>query len=307
MIALPKNPYPPLELAKFIYKIFHPQYGSDLDANNGQQHWQISKTPLTPTATIGFVGDILPVRKRKMQFDPAIIEFFSDCDYLIGNFEGIISDQPAFFFIQKHSTAILDQLATIKPLNQWYLSLANNHAMDFGVEGFNNTKRFIQERGANVFGDKENPSINLPQNIVIDTWTQWVNGKTDLVEQSPRLATGLSPSMQDKTLHIAYPHWGYEFESMPRVEQLVNIPLHYDLIVGHHPHFVQPIQRTPDSLIAWSLGNFTTEIKRKLMHEGRLLKSLIGLNSAGLPRIDWVKSKNIRLEVEKTTVHSKPL
>jgi poly-gamma-glutamate synthesis protein (capsule biosynthesis protein) len=70
-------------------------------------------------------------------------------------------------------------------------------------------------------------------------------------------------------LIIAQLHWGMEHEYYPRPEQ-VEVAHHLaemgvDIVVGHHPHLVQPMEcyrtrRDPDRLVPifYSLGNLVT-------------------------------------------------
>lgn len=55
-------------------------------------------------------------------------------------------------------------------------------------------------------------------------------------------------------------HWGIEKEHVPQTEQIhfAHKTIRYgaDLIVGHHPHVLQGIEKYRNGLIAYSLGNF---------------------------------------------------
>ena len=293
MIAVPKNPYSTREFIKFFLKVFRPKFESSLDPNYTKRTWKFSDASATENTKIGFVGDILPARKNTLEFSQDIIDFFADCDYVVGNFEGIISNQASLPFIQKHTADILTQLLKIKPANRWILSLANNHVMDFGEDAFFETKKTIEEFGMRAIGLKDSCSIELTENITLHTWTEWINGESDLVEKS----SPLTSTPNDEKTHIAYPHWGYEFESFPRKEQIESMPTHYQLVVGHHPHFIQPIQFIKNTPIAWSLGNFATEIKKTIMQEGRILKATINLDESNQSRVQSLDVRNLNIDV----------
>ena len=55
-------------------------------------------------------------------------------------------------------------------------------------------------------------------------------------------------------------HWGREYDPVPQEKQQdygrAAIDAGADIVVGHHPHVVQPVERYKDGLIAYSLGNF---------------------------------------------------
>lgn len=55
-------------------------------------------------------------------------------------------------------------------------------------------------------------------------------------------------------------HWGVEYTHTPTEEQKRQATylasLGVDVIIGHHPHVIQPIQYIDDTLVIYSLGNF---------------------------------------------------
>jgi Bacterial capsule synthesis protein PGA_cap len=61
-------------------------------------------------------------------------------------------------------------------------------------------------------------------------------------------------------LLIAVVHWGYEFSLLPfpadRAWTRRAFAAGVDLVIGHHAHVIQPIERFGDKTVAYSLGNF---------------------------------------------------
>jgi poly-gamma-glutamate synthesis protein (capsule biosynthesis protein) len=59
---------------------------------------------------------------------------------------------------------------------------------------------------------------------------------------------------------IVYPHWGPEYELFPSSNQVLLarqfIDAGADIVLGAHPHVVQPIEVYKGKLIVYSLGNF---------------------------------------------------
>ena len=55
-------------------------------------------------------------------------------------------------------------------------------------------------------------------------------------------------------------HWGTEYTHVPTAEQRRQAQyladLGVDVIIGHHPHVIQPIEFIDDTLVIYSLGNF---------------------------------------------------
>jgi hypothetical protein len=59
---------------------------------------------------------------------------------------------------------------------------------------------------------------------------------------------------------IAVVHWGYEFSQLPfpadRAWTRLAFDAGVDVVIGHHPHVIQPIERFGGKPVAYSLGNF---------------------------------------------------
>jgi poly-gamma-glutamate synthesis protein (capsule biosynthesis protein) len=77
-------------------------------------------------------------------------------------------------------------------------------------------------------------------------------------------------------LVIVCPHWGNEYAKGPTREQVrlarEMIDAGADLIVGSHPHVVQPLEKYRGGWIAYSLGNFVFDQKDAATHRGLMLK-----------------------------------
>ena len=75
-------------------------------------------------------------------------------------------------------------------------------------------------------------------------------------------------------------HWGEEYQNQPNKEQRyfaqLAIDSGADLVIGHHPHVVQPVEKYKNSWIAYSLGNFVFDqsFSEKTM-KGFLLEVII--------------------------------
>jgi poly-gamma-glutamate capsule biosynthesis protein CapA/YwtB (metallophosphatase superfamily) len=75
---------------------------------------------------------------------------------------------------------------------------------------------------------------------------------------------------------IVCPHWGVEYALKPTREQVdiahQMIDAGADMIVGSHPHVVQPVEKYHDRWIAYSLGNFIFDQEAPNTHRGLMLK-----------------------------------
>jgi poly-gamma-glutamate synthesis protein (capsule biosynthesis protein) len=80
-------------------------------------------------------------------------------------------------------------------------------------------------------------------------------------------------------LVIVCPHWGVEYALKPTRDQVElahqMIDAGADLIVGSHPHVVQPLENYHDHWIAYSLGNFIFDQQSPNTHHGLMLKATV--------------------------------
>lgn len=244
---------------------------------------------LEPNFWIGFVGDISPLGRRTAVFDPAVIAFFSGCKYLVGNLEGVITTRGPLPYRHNHSPGILEALSAVRPLPAWSLSLANNHAGDYGDIALARTIDHLDGMGVGCFGTKMRPHLELGSRLTVTAWTQWLNRPTT---QVPRRDPG-APAW--KGLHFAYPHWGFEHERLPRASQ--RVPAGYQLVVGHHSHLPQPFTCSEDGvLVAWSLGNFLTAKRLPVLGEGAVLKVGITEGAGRVPQVVVARYQLIKLD-----------
>jgi len=244
-----------------------------------------------PHRTIGFVGDICPLFGREARFGEGVRAFLADCDVVVGNFEGIFSDHPWRPFLMKHAPDIFEAMGRIKPLADWVVSVANNHATDFGRADLHHTIRRLEQQNLRWLGSADRPRLPLGDDVTVTAWTRWLNRPDEGVARRDPGA----PSEQG--VHVAYPHWGYEHERQPRPHQTP--PDGYDLTVGHHTHLPQPFERRDGQLVAWSLGNFVTGKQLPVLGEGALLKVDLARTGAGAPEIARARFREITLDRDR--------
>jgi poly-gamma-glutamate synthesis protein (capsule biosynthesis protein) len=152
------------------------------------------------------------------------------------------------------------------------LNLANNHAYDFQEAGLNTTIQILNDLGIKSFGYFKNGDELEGLHITLGTlkllfigWTQWMNCPlhntlTHLNKFSQAINILQKFGNAESSLKICFPHWGYEFEHFPRLEQIDKakklVDLGANLIIGHHSHVIQPVQKINDSFCFYNLGNF---------------------------------------------------
>ncbi len=192
---------------------------------------------ISPKIKIGFVGDIMRMKNKDLQFSPELVDFVKNVDFLVGNFEGTISGGKKAFMAQEHSEKILNALETFFPPERFVLSCANNHAGDFGWTAFNKSYQLLKEHHFQTIGRRDEPSILLKNQINVVACTGWSNQpQTPYIVYLKENEDYYNPKAD---FNILYPHWGYEMQLYPNPNQIEfakSLLNKWDMIMGHHSH-----------------------------------------------------------------------
>ncbi|MCA0754675.1 CapA family protein [Paenibacillus sp. N4] len=158
------------------------------------------------------------------------------------------------------------------------LSLANNHAMDQGVEGMLDTIKHLDDTGIAHMGagrnDKEAfaPVIKEVRGIKVAyvgisrviPFVEWkadknVAGVAETYETT-RAVKAIAEAKKQADIVVVMVHWGKERVDMPEPYQSdfarQYIDAGADLVIGSHPHVLQGFETYKGKWIAYSLGNF---------------------------------------------------
>lgn len=190
--------------------------------------------------------------------------FLAGNDAVVANAEGPFTAHPSET-TNRHNAPLkftfdLSTLSSLKKLGFTLFSQANNHALNFGEQGLAESKRSIDEIGLNWFGD--------PTNINLHSFTQKIRGqKITFIgyhQFDPQgLDTVLNEIQSTKrsgSFVVVYPHWGTEYNKGITATQAkyahAFIDAGADVIIGSHPHVVEPIEIYKNRAIFYSLGNF---------------------------------------------------
>lgn len=138
------------------------------------------------------------------------------------------------------------------------VTLANNHSGDYGEQGLADTETALEEAGIDYcIGDTI--TVKEVNGIKIAFIGIFVNYGTDDSENQLRSDIE-NAKKQGAELIITAFHWGSEKATQPDETQQflahTAIDCGADLVVGHHPHVLQGIEKYNGKYIAYSLGNF---------------------------------------------------
>ncbi len=221
---------------------------------------------------ISIVGDIslCEIDVNDYKIDNKIIEYLSQSDFTIGNLENPVTQSTEKKeFLAYNLKTDDDSLSLLKLFS--YLNICNNHIFDFQTKGYLDTANFLEKNNisyAGVINKKESEltlyktEINSHEKICIITATRWNNLKSSDYGTIAfkQIEKYLKKFNKEDYFLIYYPHWGYEYITIPppdvRKHAHRMIDLGVDLIVGTHPHILQGYEIYKDKHIFYSLGNF---------------------------------------------------
>ena len=171
-------------------------------------------------------------------------------------------------------------LSTLKDVGFTLLGQANNHTLNFGIKGFEQSTTSITLAGLNYFGD--------PQNKDIKPYIKEINGeKIGFVaynefsyQGKDNVIKAIQETRKQTSYLIVYPHWGVEYnQSFTQAQQKLAhefIDAGADVVIGMHPHVIEPIEIYNGKPIFYSVGNFIfDQAQTGPMTEGLAIKILL--------------------------------
>lgn len=228
-----------------------------------------------------FVGDIMLARTPGQAVEAGLDPFAGTAtaidqgDLTIGNLECVVATVgqrvPKSYNFRCHPR-ILPYLAQHFDA----VSVANNHSGDFGKEAFVEGLDLLTESKVTPFGGGRNEAeAYQPVILTKNGWRVALIG-VDGVELTSYAAEAETPGVAwlyperiaeivkavrpEADLVVVLPHWGYEyhFGHAQEHEEMAHLWLESgaDMVVGTHPHVIQPIHAYNGKLIAYSLGNY---------------------------------------------------
>lgn len=239
-----------------------------------QGEWM--RPPPRRSVRLAFVGDISAVAgPEPPRCDAALGALLASADLVVGTCESPVVERPR----RRLGTALGTRhamtagflrgalaAAGVDPA-RLVLSVANNHALDQGAEGFGETLAAFDRLGIRAVGLAGEPLACVRAGALtvgIAAFTLWRNAKAGdfagRVAMDAKAAGWQGEAMRGCDLVCALPHWDWEFRHFPRpatqglARRLAGVGA--GLVVGGHAHVLQPLERIGDTLVAYGLGDF---------------------------------------------------
>lgn len=205
-----------------------------------------------------------------------------------------------------------DSLATgLKDIGVDVISLAGNHALDYGYSGICRTIDVLDNVGISHLGtyksaeDQDKILIKDVKGVKIAfiNYTYGTNGipvpsdkpyclnliDKDLISKQIKQA-----KEQNVDMIIACMHWGTEYKTSANDEQKELADFLFksgvDIILGNHPHVLEPMEKktitlddgsTKDVFVVYALGNFTADQRAEITRDSAILNLDITKDSDG--------------------------
>lgn len=197
------------------------------------------------------------------------------------------------------------------------VSLANNHAMDFGVEGMKRTLKIRQDSELPMIG------VGASQDDAFRPWTGEVHGRqvvalvgNDILESNmdwrPRdgrpgvamvkteegfqtLVDGVAAQRREhpEAVVVVFMHWGVDYQvcTTGRQEKMAKklADAGASIVVGTHAHRVQRAETIGSTYVAYGLGNFNFYSDRASTRETGVLT--VHVPRSGAPTAEWAPGR----------------
>jgi poly-gamma-glutamate capsule biosynthesis protein CapA/YwtB (metallophosphatase superfamily) len=203
---------------------------------------------------------------------------FLDDDLTVINLECVPSDigsplDKAFAF-----RCPTESLPSIRANGIDVANLGNNHSGDFGKEALVDGRDNLTAAGIVAVGaGRDTDEAAQPALFEVNGWKIAVIGFGGVAPSTGWYATADTPGMRDgddipsmveaveaakavADIVVVSIHWGVELDTTPRPDDIARanamITAGADIIFGHHPHRMQPLEMIDGAAVFWSLGNF---------------------------------------------------
>ncbi|MED4586022.1 CapA family protein [Brevibacillus choshinensis] len=256
---------------------------------------------------------------KKYDFHPFftnVVPMFKEADWVIGNLETTMSGSATGYSGYPMFNSPAELSHTLKDVGFTAVSTANNHSLDRKEPGILQTIKHLDEAGLLHTGtftspeERDEPLLLRRDGFTLAllSYTYGTNG-IPIPEGKPYMINLIDPELIKKDIARAREkgadlvavalHFGVEYQRLPNEAQKKTaeqcIQFGADLILGAHPHVVQPYEwktvtmedgREHKGLITYSLGNFISAQRWDYKDVGAILKLTLHKGESGVASIE---------------------
>ncbi len=183
------------------------------------------------------------------------VQYFQDDDFTFANLECCLTDSQTpvaktFTFKADESYAKIMSSGSVE-----FVTLANNHILDYDSEGVSDTKNALDLEGISYVGRDEYAVYKTESGLTIGVYAVSF-GTVEQIEKGISALKELGAEFI-----IAALHWGDEGSYSVNADQITQghaaIDAGADIVYGSHPHTLQPMEEYKGHYIYYSMGNWT--------------------------------------------------
>lgn len=289
------------------------------------------RTTAADTIDLAFVGDVIFGRYQRDGFRPICADecaspsaLFSEvrpllrADIAVANLETpVVRELPSTAPIETRKVfgATPAHVALLREAGFTAVTVANNHWFDQRFEGVLATPALLREAALVPLGEAVSRApwvraVTLERRGVSVAFIAIASVlNSPLVAGRPmvpfvavedierRVAPVVRATRREADVVVVIAHWGVEYEREPLSSQVraarALIDAGATLVIGHHPHVLQRIERYRAGLVAFSLGNFLFDNDEAQQRETGVLRVSVG--RAGVARAEftpvWIEDR----------------
>ncbi len=292
------------------------------------------------TLTLTFVGDVsigdaISLRGHQSSFHSVVLEKGMDWpfslvkdtlladDLTVANLEGSITTRKKHKDIRYPLVIAPEFTDILKAGGIDVVNTANNHALDFLAEGYQDTLEHLDTADIGHFGTLSPPGkTGVNRQLVVERKGVRIGfiGFTYPQESDLKHIQAAANQLREEGCGIIVLslHWGRETHMTPSGAQysFAKKALEYDvdLIYGHHPHVIQPIALYQGKPVLFSTGNFTFGTMSSVDRSTGMFQLSYGLDGekprlSAIPVTDEAQRRGIfkKLSFRKATQGFDPL
>lgn len=141
-------------------------------------------------------------------------------------------------------------------------SVANNHAGNYGIDAIEETTKLLTDNNIAVTG-RGAPAYKTIRGLTFAfLGFNAIGGREQglMWADEEAITAGIKEARNHAGIVVVQYHWGTEYQSQPDENQIYlghyTIDAGADLVIGNHPHWVQPVEIYKGKLITYAHGNY---------------------------------------------------
>ena len=230
-------------------------------------------TPEPEVFNLSFIGDITPdtvayYRGSSVAYQNVVttdnlgyvfektIQYFEDDDFTMANFECALTNETTAADKNFTFRAPPEYVDILTEGSVEFVTLGNNHVLDYGEQGYADTKATLDEAGIGYAGRDEYTVYETESGLKIGVYA------VSFPESTTQITNGISALKEaGAEFIIAAMHWGdegaYDVNSNQLTWGHAAVDAGADVVYGSHPHTLQPVEIYNGHYIFYSMGNWS--------------------------------------------------